>query len=191
MFTPDRKHHSLKSRFGKRTTLLQSLAVFGLLSASPVMAADGPGLGKPIDEAQLQGWDLIVQPDGTGLPEGSGTGAQGQAVYEQKCAACHGMQGDGMPGVPALAGGSLTTTPPLMTVGSYWPHASTIYDYVRRAMPPLAPKSLSNTEVYQVTAYVLQLNGIVERDFVLDSTSLPKVKMPNSGNFIDRSQVQQ
>ncbi|MES3008671.1 MAG: cytochrome c [Pseudomonadota bacterium] len=169
---------------------LAALAVSGLLLGSAVMAAEGPGLGKPISEAQLQGWDLIVAPDGTGLPEGSGTAAQGQAVYEQKCAACHGMQGEGTPGVPALAGGSLTATPPVMTAGSYWPHASTIFDYVRRAMPPLAPKSLTDTEVYQVTAYVLHLHGIVERDFVLDSASLPQVKMPNAGNFIDRSQVQ-
>lgn len=188
MFTPDRKHV-----FGSFTnkTLLLSLAAGGLLLGSAVMAAEGPGLGKPIDESQLQGWDLIVQPDGTGLPEGSGTAAQGQAVYEQNCAACHGAKGEGSNGVPALAGGSLTTTPPLMTAGSYWPHASTLYDYVRRAMPPLAPKSLSNTEVYQVVAYVLHLHGIVERDFVLDSASLPQVKMPNSGNFIDRSQVHQ
>jgi cytochrome c len=187
MFTPDRKQ---VSRPAKGRAFLVSLAAGGLILCSAVMAADGPGLGKHIDESQLQGWDLIVQPDGTGLPEGSGTAAQGQAVYEQSCAACHGMKGEGSAGVPALAGGSLTTTPPLMTVGSYWPHASTLYDYVRRAMPPLAPKSLSNIEVYQVVAYVLQLNGIVERDFVLDSASLPQVKMPNSGNFIDRSQVQ-
>ncbi len=182
--------HKPGSRSLKNPRTLLALTVSGLLLGSAVMAAEGPGLGKPITEAQLQGWDLIVAPDGTGLPEGSGTAAQGQAVYEQKCAACHGMQGEGTAGVPALAGGSLTATPPVMTAGSYWPHASTIFDYVRRAMPPLAPKSLTDTEVYEVTAYVLHLHGIVERDFVLDSTSLPQVQMPNAGNFIDRSQVQ-
>ena len=161
-----------------------------LLGACASVAEDSPRLGTPISEAQLQGWDLIVAPDGSGLPAGSGTAAQGQAVYEQKCASCHGMQGEGMPGVPALAGGSPIGAPPLMTAGSYWPHASTIFDYVRRAMPPLAPKSLTDSEVYQVTAYVLHLHNIVERDFVLDSNSLPTVQMPNGGNFIDRSQVQ-
>lgn len=171
----------------KRTTVvLFSL----LLGACATAAEDSPGLGTPVSEAQLRGWDLIVAPDGSGLPAGSGTAAQGQAVYEQKCASCHGMQGEGMPGVPALAGGSPIATPPLMTAGSYWPHASTIFDYVRRAMPPLAPKSLTDTEVYQVTAYVLHLHDIVERDFVLDSNSLPLVQMPNGDNFIDRSQVQ-
>lgn len=161
-----------------------------LLGACASVAQDSPGLGTPVSEAQLQGWDLIVAPDGSGLPAGAGTAAQGQVVYEQNCASCHGMQGEGMPGVPALAGGSPIGTPPLMTVGSYWPHASTIFDYVRRAMPPLAPKSLTDTQVYQVTAYVLHLHNIVERDFVLDRDSLPAVQMPNGGNFVDRSQVQ-
>jgi len=131
-----------------------------------------------------------VLPDGSGLPGGSGTAAQGKGVYDAQCAACHGAQGEGTQGVPALAGGTLTGTPVLMTVGSFWPHATTLFDYVRRAMPPTAPKSLSDTEVYQVVAYVLHLNGIVAEDLVLDSASLPQVQMPNRDGFIDRSQEQ-
>lgn len=154
-------------------------------------AAEGtPGLGTPVTQDQLAEIDLIVLPSGEGLPAGAGTAAQGQAVYEQQCAVCHGAQGEGTQGVPALAGGSLTGTPVLMTAGSYWPFASTLYDYIRRAMPPTAPKSLSDTEVYQVVAYVLNLNGIVARDFVLDAGSLPQVQMPNRDGFIDRSQAQ-
>lgn len=159
--------------------------------ASASNAAQPPAnplaLGSPITEAQLADWDLIVGPDGQNLPEGSGTAAQGQAVYLQKCAACHGVSGEGAMGSPALAGGSVSTTPPLLTVGSYWPYASTLFDYVRRAMPPTATKSLSNTEVYQLTAYVLHLHGIVAEDFVLDKNSLPAVQMPNRYGFIDSS----
>ena len=150
---------------------LKSLLLAGSIGAvlsvsSLVLAADAPvRLGTPVTEAQL-------------------------SVYDQQCAACHGAQGEGTQGVPALAGGTLTGTPILMTAGSYWPHASTLYDYIRRAMPPTAPKSLSNTEVYQVVAYVLHLSGIVERDFVLDASNLPQVQMPNRDGFIDRSQEQ-
>jgi len=165
--------------------------VFTLSQASIGLAADAPAkpvaLGSPVTEAQLAVWDLIVAPDGHNLPEGSGTAAQGHAVYQQKCAACHGAAGEGASGSPALVGGSVSTTPPLLTVGSYWPHASTLFDYVRRAMPPTAPKSLSNTEVYQVTAYVLHLHGVLAEDFVLDKNTLPAVQMPNRDGFIDVS----
>lgn len=170
-------------------TLLAALSFGSLLSAA-LVAQESPRLGTPISEAELQGWDLIVSPNGEGLPAGSGTAAQGKAVYEQQCASCHGLEAQGGAGVPGLAGGSTTTKPALLTVGSYWPYTSTLYDYVRRAMPPSAPKSLSDTQVYQVVAYVLQLNGLVGADEVLDSASLPKVEMPNHAGFIDRSQVQ-
>lgn len=180
MFTPDWK------------CLVVGAALGVVLSASVLtFAAEGPvRLGVVVTQAQLEAWDLIIEPDGTGLPAGSGTAAQGQEIYAQQCAACHGMQGEGMPGVPALAGGSPTATPPLMTAGSYWPYATTLYDYIRRAMPPTAPKSLSNTEVYQVVAYVLNLHGIIGAEEVLDSDSLPRVQMPNRDGFVDRSQVQ-
>tara|TARA_R110002167_G_scaffold241746_2_gene447024 strand:- start:148 stop:675 length:528 start_codon:yes stop_codon:yes gene_type:complete len=175
MFTPKR--------------LLVALSLGALLSTG-LVAQETPHLGKPISEAQLQGWDLIISPDGEGLPAGSGTAIQGKEVYAQQCAACHGLEAQGGPGVPALVGGSTTAQPVLLTVGSYWPYTSTLYDYVRRAMPPTAPKSLSDTEVYQVVAYILHLNGLVDADVVVDSASLPNIEMPNHAGFIDRSQVQ-
>lgn len=173
--------------------LRAAVSLLSLLSwASPGQAAQStPQLGQAVSEEQLQGLDLIVMPNGNGLPEGSGTAVQGQVLYEQQCESCHGAQGEGSPGVPALAGGSTTATPPLMTVGSYWPYATTVYDYIRRAMPPTAPKSLSDDEVYQVVAYVLQLNGLITENFELNRNSLPAVVMPNRNGFIDRSQVQQ
>ena len=175
--------------FMPKPRVLIALALGSLLSAA-LVAQETPRLGKPISEAQLIGWDLIVSPDGEGLPSGSGTAAQGRDVYEHQCAACHGLEGQGGAGVPGLAGGSTTSKPALLTVGSYWPYTSTLFDYVRRAMPPTAPKSLSDTQVYQLVAYILHLNGLVDEDMVLDSSSLPKVEMPNHAGFIDRSQVQ-
>ncbi len=172
-----------------KTKLLLSVGLTAFVTMS-FAAEETAQLGKAVTEAQLQGWDLIVMPDGKGLPAGSGTAAQGKDLYAQQCAACHGQNGEGGAGTPALVGGSTTASPPLMTVGSYWPYASTVYDYIRRAMPPTAPKSLSDTQVYQVVAYILHLNGLIEEDFVLDSASLPQIDMPNHDGFIDRSQVQ-
>lgn len=166
------------------------IAVLLALLSPTLLAQETPRLGTPIDESQLQAWDLIISPDGAGLPSGNGTAAQGKIIYEQQCAACHGVQGQGAAGVPALAGGAISATPALLTVGSYWPYSSTLYDYVRRAMPPTAPKSLSDTEVYQVVAYILHLNGLVEEDFLVDSASLPKIEMPNHAGFVDRSALQ-
>lgn len=169
--------------------LLTALLLGSSLSGA-LVAQQTPHLGTPISEAELAGWDLIVSPGGQGLPSGSGTAIQGKEVYEQQCAACHGLEAQGGPGVPGLVGGSTTASPALLTVGSYWPYTSTLYDYVRRAMPPTAPKSLSDTQVYQVVAYILHLHGLVGADDVLDSASLPKIEMPNRAGFIDRSQVQ-
>jgi len=163
---------------------------FGALLSTGLVAQETLHLGKPVSEADLQGWDLIVSPSGEGLPVGHGTAVQGKVVYEQQCAACHGLEGQGGAGVPGLVGGSTTAKPAVLTVGSYWPYTSTLFDYVRRAMPPTAPKSLSDTQVYQVVAYVLHLNGLVSEDFVLDSASLPNIEMPNHAGFIDNSQVQ-
>lgn len=170
-------------------TLLAALTIGSLLSAS-LVAQQTPHLGKPISEEQLQGWDLIVSPDGQGLPSGSGKATDGKVVYQQQCAACHGIEAKGGAGVPSLVGGSTTEKPAVLTVGSYWPYSSTVFDYVRRAMPPSAPKSLSDTQVYQVVAYILHLNGLIGEDFDLNSASLLTIEMPNHAGFIDRSQVQ-
>jgi|FLOH01.1.fsa_nt_gi S-disulfanyl-L-cysteine oxidoreductase SoxD len=170
--------------------LLFALGVLQLSFAS-FSQAQTTGLGTAISESQLRDFDLIAAPDGSGFPEGSGTALQGKLVFEARCQACHGANGEGTSGNTVLVGGDMHSEDrPLRTVGSYWPYASTLFDYVRRAMPADSPKSLSNTEVYQVTAYVLYLNGIINQYAVLNSETLLKVNMPNKDGFIDHSQVQ-
>src|SRR5262247_3498793 len=135
-----------------------------LLCNSAALAADGPKFGKPISEADAAAWDISIGPDGVGLPAGSGTPAQGAMVYAAKCAACHGPKGEGGMG-PRLVGGAGTLAAPavpVQTVGSYWPYATTVFDYVRRTMPWNQPKTLTNDEVYAVTAYILNMNGVVK-----------------------------
>jgi cytochrome c len=157
-----------------------------LVAPSFAASAQTPKFGKPIAPADIVPWDISVGPDGVGLPPGSGTATQGQAVYAAKCQACHGEKGAGQPN-DALVGGIGTLAPgkvPVKTVGSYWPYATTLFDYVRRAMPFRESKSLSADEVYAVSAYILNLNGIVGIDDVLDARTLPKVRMPNRDGFI-------
>ncbi len=153
--------------------------------------AQSVGLGIPVTEAQLQAFDLIVGPDGSGLPEGSGSPLQGKIIYEARCQACHGLNGEGTIDNTTLAGGNIhSETTPVKTVGSFWPHATTLFDFIRRAMPADAPKSLSNNEVYQVVAYVLYLNGIINQYAVLNKDTLMTIEMPNKDGFIDQSQIQ-
>jgi S-disulfanyl-L-cysteine oxidoreductase SoxD len=153
-------------------------------------AVHGQSLGTPVSESQLLGFDLIAQPDGSGYPEGSGTAIQGKTIFERRCAACHGMNGEGTSALTRLVGGDMQSEErPIRTVGSYWPHASTLFDYVQRAMPADAPKSLTSSEVYQVIAYVLHMNGIIEDSLVLNKDSLMQVEMPNKDGFIDSSQA--
>ena len=147
-------------------------------------------LGTAINESQLQGFDLIAQPDGSGYPQGSGTAMQGKVIFERRCVACHGMNGEGTNANTRLVGGDMQSEErPIRTVGSYWPHASTLFDYVQRAMPADAPKSLTSSEVYQVIAYILNMNGIVEDSLVLNKETLLQVEMPNKDGFIDSSQA--
>jgi cytochrome c len=144
----------------------------------------GPGLGVPAPAAQIAGWDASIPADGTGLPAGSGTPAQGAEIYALKCIMCHGPEGAGALNDRLVGGvGTLTTAAPQRTIGSYWPYATTLFDYIRRAMPYPAPHSLTDPEVYALTAYLLNLNGIVAKDAVMDATTLPRVEMPNRGNF--------
>ena len=167
-----------------RTAAMLCAAI--LVAAAPAICAEGPGLGQPVAPADLAPWDISIAPDGAGLPPGRGTVAQGEAVYASKCQACHGEKGAGRPN-DALVGGAGTLAsdrPAVKTVGSYWPYATTLFDYVRRAMPWSETKSLSDNEVYAVSAYILHLNGIIGADDALDAQSLPKVKMPNRDGFI-------
>jgi S-disulfanyl-L-cysteine oxidoreductase SoxD len=145
----------------------------------------GPALGVPATAAQIEAADVSIGPDGAGLPAGSGTPAQGEAIYNTKCIACHGPKGTGSVNDPLVGGrGTLTRPVPAKTIGSYWPYATTVFDYVRRAMPYPAPHSLSDPEVYALTAYLLNLNGIIAADAVMDAKTLPQVQMPNRGNFV-------
>src|SRR6267378_5944659 len=142
---------------------------------------EGPNLGREATPAQIAGWDISVGPDGVGLPPGKGTPATGATVYEQKCQACHGAKGAGQPN-DRLVGGQGTIRAgqaPVKTVGSYWPYATTLFDYVRRAMPWTNPKSLTNDEVYAVSAYILNLNGIIGANDTMNAQTLAKVSMPN------------
>ena len=145
-----------------------------------------PQFGQPITPADIAPWDISIGPDGAGLPPGRGTARQGEAIYVAKCQACHGEKGAGRPNDPLVGGiGSLAPDKmPLKTVGSYWPYATTLFDYVRRAMPFQESQSLTNDELYAVSAYILNLNGIVGSNDVLDAQSLPKVRMPNRDGFI-------
>jgi S-disulfanyl-L-cysteine oxidoreductase SoxD len=143
------------------------------------------GVGHAPTEDELRTWAISIAPDGKGLPPGRGTAAEGKEHYANRCAKCHGATGEGKDSV-ALAGGqgSLKGPKPLKTVGSYWPHATTVFDYVRRAMPFDRPGTLTNEQVYSLTAYVLYLNGLVKEGDVIDAQSLPRVRMPNREGFV-------
>lgn len=144
-----------------------------------------PGLGQIATPAQIAGWDISVAPDGTGLPSGSGNAATGTLVYEQKCQSCHGAKGAGQPNDRLVGGhGTLASKAPVRTIGSYWPYATTVFDYVRRAMPYMQPQSLTSDDVYAVTAYLLHQNGIIGETDEMNAQTLPKVTMPNRDNFI-------
>jgi cytochrome c len=144
-----------------------------------------PNLGQPATAGDVVAWDISVGPDGIGLPPGGGTAAKGAAVYEQKCQACHGAKGAGQANDRLVGGQStLASKTPVRTIGSYWPYATTVFDYVRRAMPYIQPQSLSNDEVYALTAYLLYLNGIIGEQDEMNAQTLPKVAMPNRDNFI-------
>jgi mono/diheme cytochrome c family protein len=149
-----------------------------------VSAPKGPSLGVPASADDIAAIDVSIGPDGADLPPGSGTPKQGADVYTAKCIVCHGPEGANGVNDRLVGGqGSLKSATALKTIGSYWPYATTVFDYVRRAMPYPAPHSLSDAEAYAVTAYLLHLNGIIGADDVIDATSLPKVKMPNRDGF--------
>jgi S-disulfanyl-L-cysteine oxidoreductase SoxD len=165
-------------------------AVAGLVALSAASASAGEqrighyGFGTTPTKAEIDGWSIAVRPDGEGLPPGSGSVAQGAEVYIAQCAACHGTFGEGETRYPKLAGGSLKGDRPEPTVGNYWPFATTLWDYINRAMPFPSPHALNADEVYAMTAYILNVNDIVGNNFVADRGSLPKVKMPNHDRFI-------
>src|SRR5262245_14932330 len=146
---------------------------------------DTPTLGREATPGQIAGRDITHGPDGVGLPPGEGTVATGAAVYEKKCQTCHGAKGAGQPNDRLVGGqGTLATKAPVRTIGSYWPYATTVFDYVRRVMPYTQSQSLTDDETYAVTAYLLSLNGIIGDHDEMNAQTLPKVKMPNQASFI-------
>jgi cytochrome c len=167
---------------------MRELATLAALVAlcGAAAAQQSPNLGKAISPEDLATWDISIGPDGAGLPPGSGTPQQGEAVFTMKCQACHNAKGAGQPN-DRLVGGQGTLAgdkPAVKTVGSYWPYATTLFDYIRRAMPFPQSKSLTNDEVYAVAAYILNLNGVIGENETLDAKTLPQVKMPNRDGFI-------
>ena len=159
------------------------------LAAGASLAASvaPPKLGRAATPAEIASADISIPPSGAGLPAGSGTVEQGAALYAQKCVVCHGPNGAGTPSGDRLSGGigSLNSDNPIKTVSSYWPYATSLFDYIRRAMPVTNPQSLQNDEVYAVTAYILSLDNIVPKDAKLDAQTLPKVQMPNRAGFVN------
>ena len=163
--------------------MLTIAACVPLLAQSPDLK-----LGRPPNEEELRKWDIAVGPEGKELPAGNGTAKDGAKVFGQRCAVCHGPAAEGTEMAPRLVGGigTLNSTHPVKTVGSYWPFATTVWDYINRAMPLNNEGSLSPGEVFAVTAFLLFRNGIIKEDEVLDAKSLPKITMPNRGGFYPR-----
>lgn len=166
------------------------MSMFKLLCASLLILplqyveAESPNLGQPLSATEIAELNVTVMPNGMGLPPGSGSATTGKLLYQSHCLACHGSDGtDGLNDRLAGGHGSLTGAAPVKTVGSYWPYATTVFDYIRRAMPYTAPGSLSADDIYALTAYVLWINSIVSETDQLNATTLPAVVMPNAGNF--------
>src|SRR5262249_43637744 len=158
-----------------------------VLLAVATICAQSPryGVGRPPTAEEIRDLGSAIAPDGSGLPQGSGTVAAGRELFAARCSRCHGPKGDGEVG-PRLVGGlgTLGTPRPLRTVGSFWPYATTLWDYINRAMPFDQPGLLEPSEVYAAVAYILNLNGIIAEDVVMDAASLPKVRMPNRDGFV-------
>ena len=152
---------------------------------SAVEQSERFGVGRPPTPEEIRGLGSAIAPDGSGLPPGSGTAAAGREVFAARCARCHGPNGEGDVGARLVGGqGTLRTARPLKTVGSFWPYATTLWDYINRAMPFDEPGALQPSEVYAVAAYILNLNGIIDVDRAMDPTTLPQVRMPNRDGFV-------
>ncbi|HEX6534827.1 MAG TPA: cytochrome c [Gemmatimonadaceae bacterium] len=184
--------HSLAGAFVHALAGALACALAGALGASSAGAQARPfGVGRVARPAEVRARDISVAPDGTGLPRGRGSVAEGRVLYRRQCAMCHGDQGipsgpQAAAQYPVLVGGfgTLTTPSPVQTVGSFWPYATTVWDYIHRAMPYQRPGTLRANEVYALTAYLLYLNHIVPRTAELSETTLPSIRMPNRDGFV-------
>ena len=161
--------------------------IASVLVALGLSAAFAQGLGKPISEADVAAWDISILPDGTGLPPGSGTPEQGSMIFAAKCSVCHGENAKGGSAAALVGGEPLTSgIETAKTVANFWPYATTIFDFTRRAMPWPRPRTLTNDEVYALTAFILAQNKIIGANDVMNAQTLPKVRMPNRDGFIPR-----
>ena len=166
-------------------------AIFSAALLSAMMTdaslAETPNLGKPIDETAIAAWDISILPDGAGLPKGSGTPAQGAVVYADKCALCHGDNGKGGSAAALVSDREIAgISAAQKTIKNFWPYSTTIFDFIRRAMPFQTPRSLTDDEVYALTAYILAENKLIGANDMMNAQTLPKVNMPNRENFIIR-----
>ena len=176
-----------RARLGtsRRGLLACGVSVLAVVGSAANAQSPKYGIGRPPTAEEIQTWDISVFPDGTGLPEGSGTAAQGKDVYERRCAECHGNNGEGGEQGALVGGvGSLDSAKPVKTVVSYWPYATTLWDYTNRSMPFDTPGVLTNDQMYAVVAYVLFLGEVVGENDVMDAKTLPQVKMPNRDGFV-------
>jgi S-disulfanyl-L-cysteine oxidoreductase SoxD len=159
-------------------------AVAALAMSAGIAAAESPHLGKPIAPSDFAAWDLNVLPDGTNLPPGGGKAAEGQKIFAEKCAACHGEKGEGGLAARVIGGPPKATLDGGKVIANYYPYATTVFDFIRRSMPWNAPRTLTDHEVYALTAYLLAANKLIAEDEEMNATTLPKVKMPNRDNFV-------
>ncbi len=164
-----------------RVTVLMAFVL-----CSNVVFAEGPNLGMPITQAEMAAWDINILPDGTGLPPGSGTPAQGASVYATHCAACHGLSGEGGIANRLVGGDPPTSMGTRKTIANHWPYSSTVFDVIRRSMPFEAPRSLSNDDYYAVVAWILAENNIIDENAMMSAETLSAVRMPNVDRFVFR-----
>jgi mono/diheme cytochrome c family protein len=169
-----------------RLSFALAVLVVGGCTAAIAQTANYPGLGHTPTQDEIQAWNDSIGPEGKELPPGSGTAKQGEEIFANRCAACHGPNGEGSQLAPRLVGGrgALNTPTPSRTLANYWPFATTIYDYINRAMPPKQQGSLGASDIYALTAFILYKNEIIPEGQVIDAKSLPKVKMPNRDGFV-------
>jgi S-disulfanyl-L-cysteine oxidoreductase SoxD len=165
---------------------LVAAGVAALALGFGVALAESPKLGKPITQADLAEWDINILPDGSNLPPGSGRAADGAKIFAEKCVSCHGENGQGGIAARVIGGPPKATLDGGKGIANYWPYATTVFDFIRRSMPWTQPRSLTDQEVYALTAYLLAGNKLIGNDDEMNATTLPKVKMPNRDNFVIR-----
>ncbi len=162
------------------------VAMLALALGADVAFAESARQGKPITEVEIAAWDLSILGDGTGLPPGSGTAAEGAVIYAQKCVACHGENGKGGVNGALVGGPPLDRIEATKTIANFWGYPTTVFDFIRRAMPWTQPRTLTNNEVYALAAYIFAQNKLIGENDAMNAQTLPKVKMPNRDNFIIR-----